>query len=436
MAPFLSPFPKIIYRYLFKEIAVFFSGCLAAFTGILFAVNLLKFASLIVAKGVNGAQIGMVFLSLIPTFLEIAIPMAMLLGVMLAFARLSGDSELIVLRASGVSLTTLIRPVALFGILVTALSLSVSFIGRPWGYNTLNSTLKQIASTTSTAGLDEGVFAKFGDMTMYCETIDHSTGKMSHVLLDDRRDETDRKIIFARSGTLANDQQSNQVIFHLFNGEVHEEHEGKYAVTNFEENVSVISADELMSNDANKKGRQLSSMDLDELTDVGRAYKVLLKRIESNEAIKVESVDLPLGQAIAAHQINKKEVSKRINRVALEAGRRLSMPFAALVLALVGMSLGIQPPRTQRTFGIGLSAVFGLLVFVIYYGFLSVGIALAESGTFPPTVALWLPNLVVLALASVTLYNLGRERWHSVTEAVEVFVINQFQKINRWRNPS
>ncbi len=429
-----TSFPKIIYRYLLKEIAVFFFGCLAAFIGVLFAVNLLKFASLIVAKGVESSQIGMVFLSLIPTFLEIAVPMAILLGVMLAFARLSGDSELIVLRASGISLSALVRPVAIFGILVSIMSLGISLFGRPWGYNTLNSTLKQIASTSSTAGLDEGVFTQFGTMTMYCERIDHSTGNMTHVLLDDRRDNANRKIIFARSGNLGNNKETNQIIFHLIDGEIHEEQQGKYAVTHFEENIAAIAADELISSDANKKGRQFSTMQFDELEQTKQAFIALRERITHGEIPSPQDLSLPFGQTLAEHQLNKKEITKRIHRIELEKGRRVSMPFAALVLALVGMSLGIQPPRTQRTFGIGLSAVFGLAVFVVYYGFLSIGIALAESGTLPPLIALWLPNCIVLCLASGTLYQLGKERWHSVTEAVELFVRERMQAFKAKRS--
>ena len=415
-------------------------GCVAAFTGILFAVNLLKFASLIVAKGVGSEHILMVFLSLIPTFMEIAIPMAMLLGVMLAFARLSGDSELIVLRASGISLTSLIFPVVISGIAVTIISCFVSFIGRPWGYETLNTSLLEIASTTSTAGLDAGVFSKLGELTIYCETIEHSTGDMSHVLLDDRRDPLNRKIIFSKSGTLLNDQVKHQIIFYLKDGEIHEEHDGKYAVTHFKENVSVMNADELISSDgAGRKGKAFNAMSLEELHETKKIYADILRQLQEfnatnpkpGEVLDIKKISLPYGQQMSADQLNPKELKKRMNRSDIEAGRRLSMPFAAFVLALVGMSLGIQPPRTQRTFGIGLSAVFGLLVFVIYYGFLSVGIALAERGTVPTTISLWIPNAVVFVIALYSLRKLGKEKWQSVTEMVEVKLIVIINNLRR-----
>ena len=109
-----------------KEILLFSFISVFAFTGLLLTLRMLKFASLIVNKGVEVSQIATVFVSIIPTFLEIAIPLAALLGVMLAFARLSGDSEIIVMRASGISFTQFLGPVLLFGIVAALLCLYVT----------------------------------------------------------------------------------------------------------------------------------------------------------------------------------------------------------------------------------------------------------------------------------------------------------------------
>ena len=96
--------PRILSRYIFFESLHYFGISLFAFTALLLTLRMLKFASLIINKGVEFSQIASVFIAIIPTFLEIAIPLSVLLGVMLAFARLSGDSEIVVMRASGISL--------------------------------------------------------------------------------------------------------------------------------------------------------------------------------------------------------------------------------------------------------------------------------------------------------------------------------------------
>ena len=79
---------KILSRYVLKEIASFFAISLLTFTGLLLTIRMLRLTSLIVNRGVEIGQIATVFLAIIPTFLEIALPMSTLLGVMLAFARL------------------------------------------------------------------------------------------------------------------------------------------------------------------------------------------------------------------------------------------------------------------------------------------------------------------------------------------------------------
>ena len=94
---------RILDRYILRETLAYFGISLFAFTGMLLVLRMLRLADLVINRGVELDQVVMVFIAIIPTFLEIAVPLATLLGVMLAFARLSGDSEIVVNRGSGVS---------------------------------------------------------------------------------------------------------------------------------------------------------------------------------------------------------------------------------------------------------------------------------------------------------------------------------------------
>src|SRR5262249_38519775 len=98
------------------------------------------------------------------------------------------------------------------------------------------------------------------------------------------------------------------------------------------------------------------------------------------------------------------------------------------VLALVAMPLGIQPPRTQKTWGTGLSAVLGLGVFVLYYGSLSIGIAMGEAGRLDPNVALWLPNAFAALLAAFTISKMASEKWQSITQGIEQVIRGMLQR--------
>ena len=227
---------------------------------------MIKFASLIINKGVAFNQIAMVFLSIVPTFLEIAIPLATLLGVMLAFARLSGDSELIVIRSSGISLTQLIRPVLLFGILSAVVCLYVSFELRPWGYRTLANSLFEIARSKSTAGLDQGIFNKLGLLTLYAENIDHSSGELGKAIIDDRRENNKRQLVTAKRGKIISDPEARTITFHLEDGFIHEIIDSKYVLTEYTTNNITMSSEEVYDPTAQKKEKRARMMGNTELS--------------------------------------------------------------------------------------------------------------------------------------------------------------------------
>lgn len=408
---------RIISRYIAKEVITTFLITLFAFTAMLLVINMLRFASLVVSKGVSLTQISTVFLALTPTFLEIALPMSALLGVMIAFARLSGDSELVIVKASGISLFQLLKPIAVFCIGTLVMAAFISLSARPWGYNTLAEILFEIASRQSTAALEEGVFSQVGPLTIYSSKIDHMTGRLERVLIDDRREKNTRKIIVSDSGIILSDPEQKIVVFKLENGVIHEEVEGKFSITQFQTNRLAMDPQDFAES-GERKGKSFQAMSLEELSISKSFYSSLLDRIRSGEAIDPKSVEAPFGQLLAPDQFTKKELKKRINRAKIEHGRRFSMPFAALILGFVGMALGVQPPRTQRTWGLGLSALLGMFVFLVYYSVLSVGIALCESGSVPPVIALWLPNLIIFAIALLLLWKIGSERWESVLDGL------------------
>lgn len=417
---------NILSRYIFKEIIAYFFIALFTFTGILLTVRILKFANLIVNRGVEFSQIVMVFLSIIPTFLEIAIPMASLLGVMMAFARLSGDSEIIVIRASGISLLRLITPIIIFGIFTLMLGLVISQEGRPWGYRKLASTFFEIARTRTTAGLEPGTFNILGKMVLYSERIDHASGMLEHVMLDDRRTETERKIIFAKSGRIVSKPENQTISFVLYDGAIHERLGNQYTLTRFETNSTVMNADELYDPDAqqmNLRDRARTRKGLNERLEYLQEFQQKRRRGQELDLEEVKKF-MSQGLAVSSDEAQKdaREFEKLINKLQVEKARRWSMPFAALLLALVGMPLGIQPPRTQKTWGAGLSLSLGFIVFVVYYALLSVGITFAEKGSLNPHAALWMPNIVTLIIAGFMLYGMGTERWQSLLDGADLLL--------------
>ncbi len=379
---------KILNKYILLEITRLTALCLSVFLGILVTARIVKLTSLVVNKGVNPVDIIVVFVSIIPSFLEIALPMSALLGTMLAFTRLSLDSEIVVMRASGVNLLSLIRPVAVLGIGVTILSFLTSVYLRPLGNSSLANSLFKMASLSTTSNLTEGVFNALGTLTMYTEKIDKETGTLEHVLIDDRRDPSHRMIITAASGKLYSDPVSRMMNLELYDGGIHSSQPNRgYTITAFKENIIRLDPQEL-ANQRASQGKKAREMFIPELKEAVAQY----------EAVGKTSGFL--------------EEEKQVYEI--ELARKLAMPFAAIVLALLAMPLGIHPPRSHNHWGQSLSFLIGMVIFVVYYALLSVGMGLAKEGALPASVSLWIPNIVLAFIAVLSLRQMGSEKWNSI----------------------
>ncbi len=396
---------KLISRYVLKEVLSFFSISLLAFTGLLLTVKMLRLTSLIVNRGVEFGQIATVFLAIIPTFLEIAIPMSTLLGVMLAFARLCGDSEMVVMRASGISLLKFLIPIGFFALFVGGTGLLVSTVLRPWGFNTLSTALFDIARSKSTSGLTEGIFNKIGQLTLYAEKIDYQTGDLTRVIVDDKRDDDQRKVVVAQRGKIVADEQTQTISLLLANGVAHETQQGNYARTEFASNSLSVNPTELK--EESKKGVTARELHGYKLQEAIAHYK---ERLEATEGDEIE---------VFGEHLTRKDVLKKFRRAKIEHAQRLSLPYASFIMAFIGMALGIMSPRTQKTWGAGFAATLGLIVFILYYSIFSIGVTLADSGKLQVWIALWVPNIVATLVASFMVYKVGTEQWQSVSDGVQ-----------------
>lgn len=408
---------KILHRYILSEILLNFVSTLSILIALLLTVRFLRLASLVINKGVSLGQVGMVFISLVPTFLEIAVPLATLLAVLLAFARLSGDSEIVIMRASGASLYQIMRPVVIFGLSTLVLSLYVSVFLKPWGYKRLATALFEIARTQSTAGLESGVFQQLGNLTVYTDSIDHQTGALKNVLVDDRRDPARRKITTAERGTVQANTIEQTINFVLQDGEIHENDQDRYVVTRYKVNTIALEPDELYGSQStdprDQRPRELGS------TEIG----VEIASVH-NELRSLEPED-------DKEQETKRDLTNRLRSLRIERISRFCLPLSALLLALCAMPLGIHPPRTHKTWGVGLSLTIGLGMFILYFALYSVGIGMSEAGTISPFLGLCTPNIVLALMAIFMIRRVGTEDWQSISEGMQSAALRVFQLFER-----
>ena len=141
--------PFILYRYLAREVLSAFLLGLVIFTGVLLMGRMLKLADMVVSKGVPLADVLLLIAYLLPNFAIITIPMSLLLAVLLAFSRLSGDSEIIAIKASGISLYRILPPVLRFSSCTYLMTALTALYALPKGSTAFKELLYHVNTGTA-----------------------------------------------------------------------------------------------------------------------------------------------------------------------------------------------------------------------------------------------------------------------------------------------
>lgn len=357
---------RTLSAYIVSEILPPFLLGLLAFTVILLIARILKLIELVMTRGVPLLQIGKLFALVLPTFLEMTVPMAFLLGIFLGLGRLSGDQEILALKASGISPAQIFLPVGTVALLVALITLLITTTLRPTANLALRKELYNIAKSHSATALREKTFNEsFPKVLIYAEEVVPPGNASQGVLIVDRRDPVRESIIISKVALLFFNEESQTLSFKLFDGAVYERKKTQLGFSQTRFNVYDFRLDpEEAFSLTQEKQREPKELSLRRLT---RA--ILLK----------------------------KEQGLRATAELLELHQRFSFPFAALVFSLLGVASVMIPKRTPTSRSVGLSlALFWLLT---YYALLSLGRALGEREIIPAILAVWLPNIVVGLIA-------------------------------------
>lgn len=353
---------RTLTTYVVLEILPPFLLGLAAFTMILLIARILKLVELVVTRGVPFLEIAKLFALILPTFLEMTVPMALLLAIFLGLGRLSGDHELLALKASGISPTQVLLPIAAVALSVSLITLLLTTLVRPAANLALKKELYTIAKNRVGTALKENVFNDdFPQVLIYVDELVPPGDTSQGVLIVDRRNPARENIIFSKVALIVSDEESNTIDLKLFDGALYEREKQRpsFSQTRFNTYDLKLEFDEAFS-PIRKKQRGPKEMSL--------------RRLGKSIQLKESKGLRPTAELIELHQ-------------------RFSFAFAPLVLSLLGASLVMVPTRSRasRSWGFALCLTWLL----VYYGLLSMGKALGEREVLPPAVALWLPNIVV-----------------------------------------
>ena len=349
---------SIIDRYVLRQILPPMLLALLVFTFVLLIPGLIEHAEAFIAKGVSPMVVARAMLTLVPSALALTIPMSVLVGLLVAFARLSSDREFVAMQACGLSLVRLLRPVGLVSILAWAATSYVYLVAVPES----NQAFREIAFNVLASKAEGEVrprafFDEFPNLVLYVQDIPADGLGWNGVFLSDRRPNSPSAVYVARHGRVAIDREKQTVEMLLESGARHTtDPKGAYEVFQFDRLVIGLDPETYFPRQGPQKG-------VNELT-----IAELRQRISELE----RQGQSPHNEQMKIHQ-------------------KFSIPVACLVFGLIGIALG----ATNRRDGALGSFALGLVVIFLYYVPMYLGPALTKGGLIAPWLAAWLPNIVL-----------------------------------------
>lgn len=364
---------RTLDRYIFREMLPWFFLTMAVLTLVLFLQRLFRLADLIVSKGATVLATVKVLVFVMPGFLVITIPMSLLVASLMTFGQLSADSEITAMKASRVSLYQMIRPVFLFSLIAFAITAFTSLFLVPGANLALKTQLFNMVKSRAMVGIEPGVFSNaFDGMVIYVDRME-SLDTMEGVFISDERSVKEPYAIVAKRGALIADQQSMDVTLTLRDGTVHTMPREEQSFTQMGFDTARLHLD--ISSALVQRGAP------------GRGFEDM----ESLELIREIRHARRDGRPVSALEA--------------ELHKRLSIPYACLILGLVGAPLGIRRGRSGKSAGVAMA----FLVFLVYYIILGTAANLAETGALSPLPAYWIPNALMTAAAGLFVIKKGQE---------------------------
>jgi len=364
-----------IYKYILNEIWPTFLTSLLVTVFIVVTSKMLSVTDLIVSKGVPLSQVIRMIAYLLPDIMAFALPAAILIAVVLAFLRLSVDSEIIALKSCGVSLYHLLPPVALFSCLCMVAAAGISFIGVPWGNSSFKELIFQLAESKANLGIKERIFCEpFDDVIFYVNSFSNQNNVMENVFVVDRREKDITNTIIAEKG---------RIFFHS---------KEKIITLRFIEGTSFVLEKDLES------GRTVGFKTFD--------LNINLKDVIASLASKKKNPkEMSAGELVEQLKLVPKG-EEQYNEMMIELLEKWALPLAVLLMGIIGMPLGAQLNTRGRSSGIGVS----LAVFLVYYLCLAGARGICETGALPPIIGVWIPDLFLLVACVYLLKRVTNER--------------------------
>ncbi len=352
---------RILTRYILGEVVSYALIGAAVFTFVLFTRDLGRILELVVRNSAPLPSVAEVFFFTVPVALTYTIPMGVLLGILIGLSRLAADSEITAMRASGLGVWTFLRVISIFVLVAWLLALGNSVYLAPRSLAALAQLEDNLKSSQASFEVQPRVFYEgFPKLILYVQDVKAMSGGAlwKGVFLADLTDPAAPSITLAREGLLVS-QGADTLDLHLTNGSTHEtdpKNPDQYQISTFNTTDIPLQVPTAQSTQDNQP--------------------VTLGEIKIGDLLRTARTADPL--------------TRRWDLI--EFNRRLALPTACIVLALVGIPLGLSSKKGGKSSGF----VMTILLVFVYYSVSLIGVSFAKQGRVSPAAGVWLADFVFL----------------------------------------
>ncbi len=363
---------RILTRYVLSEVLSHAALGAALFTFVIFMRDLGRILELVVRNSAPLPSIAEIFLFTMPMALTFTIPMGVLVGILIGLSRLAADSEITAMRASGIGAAQMVRMVALFVLVAWGLALVNNLVLAPKSAAALGRLQDRLKTSQASFEVQPRVFYEdFANYVLYVQDVQPAAGAAvwKGVFLANITTPAAPQVTMAQRGVIVN-EGANQLRLHLTDGSEHESvanHPQQYSISTFQQ------------------------------TDIPLQLPVA----EQQPREATPAAELPTSALLP--QARASDPAKARQYV-IEFHRRLALPTSCLVLALVGIPLGLSAKKGGKSTGFVLT--IGLVF--LYYVVSLLGMSMARQGRIPAAPGIWMANLVFFIGGLILLWRVDR----------------------------
>ena len=386
---------RTLHAYLVRQILAALLITVMVFTFVLLLGNALKeILPLLVNRQVTLGVVVQAAGLLVPFAWVFALPMGMLTATLLVFGRFSADQELTAVRASGISLLSLISPILLLSLALCALSALVNMEIGPRCRVAYTNILFNLGLELTGAQMPAGQFIRDFKNYIFYVKKNHG-GDLQDVMVLRLKDETNIVAsVRAARGRVEVDAPNRRVNLYLYDSKSLMLNGDKWMPGAVAESEPIpLDLGQNPSTFHPKISDMTSSQLWDELHDW-----------EERLTVPASVGALPAAQLRAKKRELEKLPGDPTTPIRFQIHQQIAFSFACFGFTLVGIPLGIRMHRRETNIGIAVA----LVLVLVYYSFIVLGQSLQTRGEWAPDLIVWIPNFIFQAVGAVLLWRANR----------------------------